>query len=182
MVVFLVAMIYFFQSEASWSTISLPSPSVTSYAGHQDREHHIWNDLIRERNPWLTQYWPGNIPSFNAYWFRICAGDRVANLLIHLHSKGELLVPQRLGLMPIGNRKLGIRAMYVAQNWFYRCESTNHREVWSSESSGKSWYERGALTCHLVALMGSGQQRCNYEVSRANPFENDPREARGEVL
>jgi hypothetical protein len=42
--------------------------------------------------------------------------------------------------------------------------------------NGKSWYERGALTCHLVALMGSGQQRCNYEVSRANPFENDPRE------
>ena len=84
--------------------------------------------------------------------------------------------------MPIGNRKLGIRAMYVAHNRFYRCESTNHREVWSSESSGKSWYERGALTCHLVALMGSGQQRCNYEVSRANPFENDPREARGEVL
>lgn len=30
--------------------------------------------------------------------------------------------------------------------------------------------------------MGSGQQRCNYEVSRANSFENDPREARGEVL
>lgn len=30
--------------------------------------------------------------------------------------------------------------------------------------------------------MGSGQQRCNYEVSRAKPLENDPREARGEVL
>lgn len=90
-----------------------------------------------------------------------------------LRSRGELLV-RSLSVMPIGNRKLGIRAMYVAHNWFYRCESTNHREVWSSESSGKSWYERGALTCYLVALMGSGQQRCHYE--RAKPFEKDPRE------
>lgn len=32
----------------------------------------------------------------------------------------------------------------------------------------------------IVALMGSGQQRCHYEVSRANPFENDPRERREE--
>lgn len=37
--------------------------------------------------------------------------------------------------MPIGKRKLGIRAMYVAHNWFYRCESTNHRKIGSRRSS-----------------------------------------------
>lgn len=48
---------------------------------------------------------------------------------VYMQKSLKLLqwVPQRLGLMPIGNRKLGIRAMYVAHNWFYRCESTNHR-------------------------------------------------------